>query len=209
MQLIRSICQSSMSEHWLCEGYRKTTQKCCTYRGKYNHNGHWFCGKHIPLNDCSICFEDIIKTKEIILDCAHKYHKECLAKWVFKGHFTCPLCRKQLPDCLELKWYELDGVVLPENFHILPKYHHQLYNMDILNFTNDCCLSYNMYMILNYEQPDLFCEFANLVRYWIHLNTNIQKTIVTENMARKFETFAKKYYLHSFIKLCFYVQLIY
>lgn len=198
-----------MSCDWLCEGYRKTTQKCCTYRGKYNHNGRWFCGKHIPLNDCSICFEDIVKTKEIILDCSHNYHKDCIMKWVLKGHFTCPLCRKQLPECLELKWYELDGVVLPDNFYILPKNHNLLYNIDIITFSNDCAMSYNMFMILNYEHPELFCEYANLVRYWIHQQTNIQKSIVTDNMARKFEPFAKKYFLHDFIRLCFDVQLIY
>jgi hypothetical protein len=198
-----------MTNDWLCEGYRKTSHKCCTYKGKHLHNGHWYCGKHIPLEECSICYEYIKKTQESQLNCQHKYHEECISKWIRKGYFTCPLCRKPLPESMELRWYDLEEVIFPENFHILPRNHNQLYSMDIITFSNDCSMSYNMFMILNYEQPNLFYEYTNLVRYWIHQNTTIQKSAITENMARKFEPFAKKYYLHDFMKLCFDVQLIY
>lgn len=49
--------------------------------------------------DCSICLdnlysEDTLK-KPITLNCGHKFHPDCLYKWISKNH-TCPLCRTKI-----------------------------------------------------------------------------------------------------------------
>lgn len=51
--------------------------------------------KDIPSggNTCSICLEDFTEEKEnIILDCKHIYHIDCISQWITKEP-TCPLCR--------------------------------------------------------------------------------------------------------------------
>ena len=44
---------------------------------------------------CSICLvEDILNIS--IMDCGHKYCKECIDGWFDKGNNTCPMCRKEI-----------------------------------------------------------------------------------------------------------------
>lgn len=44
-------------------------------------------------NTCSICLEDFSEDKEnIILECKHIYHKDCIIEWINKDT-SCPLCR--------------------------------------------------------------------------------------------------------------------
>ncbi len=48
----------------------------------------------ISLNECSICFNSMIKTNSIEkLSCDHNFHSECINKWLINNN-TCPLCRK-------------------------------------------------------------------------------------------------------------------
>jgi len=43
--------------------------------------------------DCPICLMKIDKTHKHELSCGHKFHKECISKWVI-DNMNCPLCRK-------------------------------------------------------------------------------------------------------------------
>jgi hypothetical protein len=43
---------------------------------------------------CVICQEEITsKTKIAVLNCDHKYHKNCITEW-HKEHNTCPICNQ-------------------------------------------------------------------------------------------------------------------
>ena len=46
-----------------------------------------------PVEDCSICMEKMSSSTFVFTVCAHKFHPDCLNKWVEAGHATCPLCR--------------------------------------------------------------------------------------------------------------------
>jgi RING-H2 zinc finger domain len=53
-----------------------------------------------PLDEpCSICQSDIAAVG-VELECAHKFHAECLQQWVAKAN-TCPLCRAPVFNCAE------------------------------------------------------------------------------------------------------------
>ena len=49
-----------------------------------------------PVEDCSICMEKMSSSTFVVTVCAHKFHPDCLDKWVEVGHTTCPLCRNGL-----------------------------------------------------------------------------------------------------------------
>ncbi|RPB10630.1 hypothetical protein P167DRAFT_250810 [Morchella conica CCBAS932] len=43
--------------------------------------------------DCAVCKEDLVVDEEVAnLPCKHKYHFECVKKWL-EAHDTCPICR--------------------------------------------------------------------------------------------------------------------
>lgn len=52
--------------------------------------------------DCSICFEKIIKEKnKNVLNCQHLFCTQCLESWVFRRleenlPINCPICRKEI-----------------------------------------------------------------------------------------------------------------
>ena len=43
--------------------------------------------------DCSICFEELNNEEEYVLNCNHKYHRDCISRWLHTNP-TCPLCRQ-------------------------------------------------------------------------------------------------------------------
>lgn len=46
-------------------------------------------------NECAICFEDLEKYDIAILNCDHKFHYNCIKKWINKSNKfnkVCPLC---------------------------------------------------------------------------------------------------------------------
>lgn len=51
------------------------------------------------IEQCSICLDNLIVKKEIkLLNCLHKFHKDCVNKWLEEND-TCPLCRtRQNPE---------------------------------------------------------------------------------------------------------------
>ena len=62
--------------------------------------------KNIKLNndaDCPICMVTLSNGVISKLICGHKYHKQCIEKWVhISNKLTCPECRQsfELKDCL-------------------------------------------------------------------------------------------------------------
>eukprot|EP00438_Fugacium_kawagutii_P034651 Skav201617 [mRNA] locus=scaffold5983:14727:15335:- [translate_table: standard] len=44
---------------------------------------------------CAICLEETRK-EEAQLPCGHRFHKECLKKWLIFEHLRCPLCNSPL-----------------------------------------------------------------------------------------------------------------
>ena len=46
--------------------------------------------------DCCICLDTFEENnKSIVLNCSHRFHKECILNW-FKKELNCPLCRKNI-----------------------------------------------------------------------------------------------------------------
>nr|XP_034838189.1 probable E3 ubiquitin-protein ligase RHY1A [Maniola hyperantus] len=46
------------------------------------------------LEECSICFEVILKNQEVMsLPCTHHFHQSCILPWLQEQQ-TCPNCRK-------------------------------------------------------------------------------------------------------------------
>lgn len=50
--------------------------------------------------ECRVCLSEFEEGEKIRdLQCKHKFHKDCLDRWLQQGWATCPLCRtKVLPD---------------------------------------------------------------------------------------------------------------
>ncbi len=47
-----------------------------------------------PPEECSICM-DIMHGIVAETDCQHRFHRECLGRWL-ESHNTCPICRRYL-----------------------------------------------------------------------------------------------------------------
>ena len=44
--------------------------------------------------ECIICGKEYEKGDKItILECEHKFHKECINKWLNEGKNICPMCK--------------------------------------------------------------------------------------------------------------------
>lgn len=56
---------------------------------------------------CCICLEDIHPYDKEVTTCKHKYHMECITKWL-NEHKTCPLCRNQIFNPVKLPKYYYD-----------------------------------------------------------------------------------------------------
>lgn len=47
---------------------------------------------------CSICMCDYDEGEELLmLDCSHRYHIECISKWLEKKT-TCPICKRDIRE---------------------------------------------------------------------------------------------------------------
>jgi hypothetical protein len=80
-----------------CSGIKKDGQPC-TYKGKFEKDGCRFCKTHLPLEECSVCYESITERNAVGLTCKHLFHGKCLKKWIRGNHNTCPYCRAPIED---------------------------------------------------------------------------------------------------------------
>lgn len=76
----------------------KKDGKPCAYQGKHERDGKHYCKTHLPIEDCSVCYDSITARTCVSLTCGHRYHSKCLRKWITTNHYTCPYCREQIPD---------------------------------------------------------------------------------------------------------------
>lgn len=80
-----------------CQGKTKSG-KDCRYKGRFEKEGKHFCKTHLPIEDCSVCYEPILKRNGTALSCGHVFHTQCLRKWVTRDRSTCPYCREQIAE---------------------------------------------------------------------------------------------------------------
>lgn len=43
---------------------------------------------------CSICLNEVKRTRHNAIRCGHIFHKSCIEQWKAQGKHTCPVCRK-------------------------------------------------------------------------------------------------------------------
>lgn len=92
-----------------CTANCKNDKPCTAYRKK----GHDYCARHCKAllpdtadsekaisketdeedNECPICYESVAKGTDHVLQCKHRFHRDCLKKWVEMLKNTCPTCR--------------------------------------------------------------------------------------------------------------------
>ena len=46
--------------------------------------------------ECVICLENIMDNHDVVLECAHKYHTDCIITMVRKRYRKCPICRTKI-----------------------------------------------------------------------------------------------------------------
>lgn len=75
--------------------------KCCTRHAFHNE-------------DCSICFEVILKRStsasqvaEVLHPCKHVFHEHCLSNWTAQMKQTCPMCRAVIHTHREVQYNEI------------------------------------------------------------------------------------------------------
>ncbi|XWS21633.1 hypothetical protein CRYUN_Cryun30bG0071300 [Craigia yunnanensis] len=55
---------------------------------------------------CTICLDELLDGDEIVLmPCAHVYHYCCIVRWL-ETSWLCPLCRYQMPSCLNFDLFQ-------------------------------------------------------------------------------------------------------
>lgn len=43
---------------------------------------------------CSICLNEVKRTRHNAIRCGHIFHRSCIERWKGQGKHTCPVCRK-------------------------------------------------------------------------------------------------------------------
>jgi len=61
------------------------------------------CYRHLDVKpdeecECVVCYLPIKKNNEAVLDCKHKFCKDCISDWIGRFKKTCPLCRQAMSD---------------------------------------------------------------------------------------------------------------
>lgn len=80
-----------------CHGKTKAG-KACGFKGRYEKDGACYCKTHLPIEECSVCYEHITQRNGITLPCKHTFHTKCVKKWIVGNHTTCPYCRAPIGD---------------------------------------------------------------------------------------------------------------
>jgi hypothetical protein len=68
--------------------------------------------------DCAICFSKMlnIKTQVRLVPCGHRFHRDCINKFVTSGGKRCPNCRTPFTS---------DDIVTPNQYKILEAHKHK------------------------------------------------------------------------------------
>lgn len=142
------------------------------------------------MNNCTICFENILFEDNCITNCNHNFCKNCLNEWFKKNKDTCPLCRTKIEyykckdETIKLYFVNSNNTVndlynhLVYRYYILKRYvcfisfisFIQLYFLSIngINYNildtkyNDCLQNYTD---LNYQYNDLTEDLKNTKIY--------------------------------------------
>lgn len=94
-------------------------------------------------NNCSICLDNYSPDKkEIMLDCNHKFHFDCLFMWTLKNN-TCPYCR----------------AVISNNYFCKFKFKSLLCNVYLIKITYTSIIFYNT------NHSNYYKEFNHLNNY--------------------------------------------
>ena len=189
-----------------CSGQLKTNpERPCKFQGKYIHtNNQWYCGHHLPRENCSVCLEPCTMNEMTVLDCSHTFHTHCLKRWVRRGSMTCPLCRSVLPDKFDIPWFRMTTCFRSAEFIVLPIYHPDLMSENVIDFFLESGMSFNNVLQLQFENPSVYWEFANIVRYWLQFG-NADTNEISKVVKRKLFPFAKKYSLERVLHNIFFV----
>jgi len=164
----------------------------CRFHGKYLHTDNkWYCGHHVPRPDCAICLEPCTMSDITILDCSHSFHTHCLKRWIRRGSLTCPLCRTTLPSSFDIPWFRMTSCFRSNEFTVLPMYHPDLMSEHVIDFFLESGMTFNNVLQLQFDKPDVYWEFANLVRYWLKFGS-ADTHVISKVVARKFISFARK-----------------
>lgn len=79
----------------------------CKLRGKHEAKGNAaLCTVHFRKDneeraapDCPICLSKIFKNATTTeTPCGHRYHRQCLDRWLRRGSTSCPTCRGQIQN---------------------------------------------------------------------------------------------------------------
>lgn len=130
------------------------------------------------------------------MGCEHTFHTSCIQKWVKSGHFTCPLCRQELPVEFDIPWFKMTGSFRRDEFVVKPKHHPKLMSEKVLDFLFVSGMSFDNILQLQFEEPDLYWEYANLVRYLLKFG-NYEADVIISMVGRKFKPFAVKHGLEN------------
>lgn len=65
------------------------------------------------ITECSICYENVNLETQLITDCNHIFHRECILRWTLRNN-TCPLCRRPIyPPILSPELLPFPNLPLP------------------------------------------------------------------------------------------------
>ena len=104
------------------------------------------------IDRCSICFENMLN--DIYrLDCAHRFHKQCVTEWLTRKQ-TCPLCRRPHSYEDDNKVMRLEEVLpLLGHEEVIMNYMLARFSVPFLGRLLETALRNTSQPLLNHESP--------------------------------------------------------
>jgi hypothetical protein len=65
-----------------CVSIQRNGKPCRVKAARYSVDGEAYCGGHLPLKECSVCLENCQRRGCLLLDCGHRFHTECIRRWM-------------------------------------------------------------------------------------------------------------------------------
>lgn len=76
----------------MTENAQSRDRDCENIQEEDNDRGSLISMAREETNLCSICLEDISSDECYSLNCDHRYHRDCITRWLHRNP-TCPMCR--------------------------------------------------------------------------------------------------------------------